>query len=292
MAITKDLELIFLFALIAAVFHWIAWGRGFFKLYPTTKLSKNDVVPIPFRAVLGVFVVYLGSSLYLSPLLARFLSLLWRIHPKLAAIPVPTTQSWMQLLTVSLTLFLIYLFCHTQHIPTILRVWKDRTRLNSHSILYDYTLGALCWIVSFPLVAMIGEICDSVLRHLFNWQSSEQVAVRYLKSTLQSPSMLFVALATILVAAPLIEEFLFRGMLQNWLKRQVGAKAAIPLGALAFALFHVAKVQGAGNISLVLSLFTFACYLGFVYERQGSLFASIGLHMTFNAISTFRILLS
>ena len=28
----------------------------------------------------------------------------------------------------------------------------------------------------------------------------------------------------------------------------------------------------------------------FIYERQASLFASFALHMTFNAVSTFRIL--
>src|SRR3989304_2390656 len=62
------------------------------------------------------------------------------------------------------------------------------------------------------------------------------------------------------------------------------------LAGLCFALFHLAPSQGLGNISLIVSLFAFSCYLGFIYEKRGSLFASIGLHMTFNAVSTFRIL--
>jgi membrane protease YdiL (CAAX protease family) len=65
---------------------------------------------------------------------------------------------------------------------------------------------------------------------------------------------------------------------------------AILLSALCFALFHFAPSQGIGNISLVGSLFLFALFLGFIYERQASLFASVGLHMTFNTVSTFRIL--
>jgi membrane protease YdiL (CAAX protease family) len=67
-------------------------------------------------------------------------------------------------------------------------------------------------------------------------------------------------------------------------------KKAIIFSALCFSLFHLAPSQGIGNISLVASLFLFALFLGFIYERQASLFASIGLHMTFNAVSTVRIL--
>ena len=67
-------------------------------------------------------------------------------------------------------------------------------------------------------------------------------------------------------------------------------KKAIVFSALCFALFHYAPSQGMGNISLLATLFLFALFLGFIYERQASLFASIGLHMTFNAVSTFRIL--
>ncbi|MBI3211827.1 MAG: CPBP family intramembrane metalloprotease [Simkania negevensis] len=51
-------------------------------------------------------------------------------------------------------------------------------------------------------------------------------------------------------------------------------------------LFHLSSSQGVGNISL----FIFALYLGFLYEKQCSLFASIALHMTFNSISVIRIL--
>ena len=102
--------------------------------------------------------------------------------------------------------------------------------------------------------------------------------------------MLAVALFTILIAAPIIEEFLFRGCLMTYLKRYMPPKGAITLSALCFSLFHFAPSQGFGNISLVASLFVLALFLGFIYERQASLFASIGLHMTFNAVSTFRIL--
>jgi hypothetical protein len=110
--------------------------------------------------------------------------------------------------------------------------------------------------------------------------------------TIDSPFMLSIALFTIIIAAPVTEEFIFRGMLQNWLKTKLGTKSAIITTSACFALFHLSSSQGLGNISLALSLFSFACFLGFIYEKKGSLYASIGLHMTFNAVSTLRILFS
>jgi uncharacterized protein len=151
-------------------------------------------------------------------------------------------------------------------------------------------MGVLTWIISFPLVIAVGQFADLLLYLFFKYENYEQVAVRYLKTTLGSPPMLAIALFTILIAAPIIEEFLFRGCLQNFFKRYMLTKNAILLSALCFSLFHFAPSQGIGNISLVVSLFLFALFLGFIYERQASLFASIGLHMTFNAVSTFRIL--
>jgi hypothetical protein len=107
---------------------------------------------------------------------------------------------------------------------------------------------------------------------------------------MESSLMALVALFIVIIAAPVIEELLFRGFLQNYFKRYLGTKAAILITSLCFALFHLAPSQGLGNISLVISLFSFACFLGFVYERQKSLFASIGLHMFFNLVSSIRIL--
>jgi membrane protease YdiL (CAAX protease family) len=67
---------------------------------------------------------------------------------------------------------------------------------------------------------------------------------------------------------------------------------AIVFSSICFSAFHFSFSQGIGNISLLFSLFVFALFLGFIYERQGSLFASISLHMTLNIVSVARILLS
>ena len=62
------------------------------------------------------------------------------------------------------------------------------------------------------------------------------------------------------------------------------------IASLIFAAFHFSTSQGLNNIELLVSLFVLSCFLGFLYERQESLLASMALHATFNAISILAIL--
>ncbi|MES2200143.1 MAG: CPBP family intramembrane glutamic endopeptidase [Chlamydiota bacterium] len=136
----------------------------------------------------------------------------------------------------------------------------------------------------------VGQTFDLLICVVFGATNYEQVAVHQLKLALHSPPLLISTLLAVFISAPVIEEFLFRGLLQNLLKQYVSRKSALVIAAFFFAFIHISPAQGLGNISLFFSLFTFGCFLGFVYERQGSLLASIALHMTFNAITTLQIL--
>lgn len=276
---------LFFFGLIGAVLLWIAKSKGFFVLPKSRDLRKP---PVTVQTIIIVFAIYLGMTMLVAPVLARmfqsFYALFSEKNPPLALL------GWIQLFILLSILFLFYLYSKAQEPDLFKRVWKDKKIPHPKPVLIDFLMGVMTWVISFPLVIAIGQLADLILYFIYGYESYEQVAVRYLKTTLGSPPMLAVALFTILIAAPIIEEFLFRGCLQNFFKRFVVPKNAILLSALCFSLFHFAPSQGIGNISLVASLFLFAIFLGFIYERQASLFASIGLHMTFNAVSTFRIL--
>ena len=134
------------------------------------------------------------------------------------------------------------------------------------------------------------ELAELINLTLFGIHPVEQLAVKYLKLSLESPFTSFVAFLSILLAAPIMEEFIFRGVLQSYLRKKLGMIPAILLASFAFALFHIQPADKLANFPLILSLFVFACYLGFLYERQRSLFSPIALHVTFNLISVIRII--
>ncbi len=77
------------------------------------------------------------------------------------------------------------------------------------------------------------------------------------------------------IAAPFCEEIVFRGYLYPATKRFAGPWAGAVCSALIFAAAH-------GSIAALLPLFVFGCMLVFIYEKTGSLWAPIGVHLCFN----------
>jgi len=78
------------------------------------------------------------------------------------------------------------------------------------------------------------------------------------------------------VAAPLFEEFVFRGILYRGFRRSFAAPLAALMSAGVFALVHPA--------ASALPVFCMAFLAALVYERFRWLFAPIATHMTYNAV--------
>ncbi len=289
--VIEFIESLLLFAFISAASLWIANSLGFFKK-PAYHTPFSPRVTLP--QVVGIFLIYLGTLILLGGSVAKLLHLSFQsiLSTDTLSSPfyLPLLSSFVQLITTVLAGFFIFVFCKLQKDrASMLLLWKDP---HSGSIIKDIGAGALTWVISFPVVMFVGELFDFFLLLVFGPQEYEQVAVRYLKMSLGSSVLFVIALFTVVIAAPILEELLFRGFLLNYLKRFLGSMGAILVSSIAFALFHFSLSQDLGNISLVASLFTLALFLGYIYERQRSLFASITLHMSFNIVSVLRISLS
>jgi membrane protease YdiL (CAAX protease family) len=276
--IGDSIYIILVFGLIALITNTIAWKKGFYTWRPSAAPA------VSFRNVGSLFAIYIGVTYVLASYFGALLQ-------KFVATP-PTTGMIVFLQYVLITLLLLgfYLYCHTHDRTVFLKIWKNPAIQPPTSPLYDFIFGVLAWLMAFPVVQVIGQLMDMILYVILSFEGYEQVAVKYLKTTLQSPAMTVLALISIVVVAPVVEEFLFRGALQTFLKRYCQPKTAIMIASICFSLFHFSPEQGFGNISIIFSLFVFGSFLGYVYEKQGSLYASIGLHLAFNFISSVRIL--
>lgn len=274
--IGESLQVFFVFGLLGLFTNWIAWKQRFYRI------SFTPPINLSWRYVLGVFTIYFVMMFLVVQLFLSTLYFMARpFPPPISLINIVQAFIWIT------TLILIYFISMRFNQAEFKRILKAP---NTAPLFWDFSLGALSWLLAFPVVVIVGQLFDLILFVVFQFENYEQVAVRYLKSTLLSPSQLVIALLMIVVAAPCIEEFLFRGCLQNFFKKKTGPKVAILLSSLCFALFHFSSSQGLGNVPLISSLFVFALFLGFIYERQQSLIASISLHMTFNFATCVRIL--
>jgi membrane protease YdiL (CAAX protease family) len=93
-----------------------------------------------------------------------------------------------------------------------------------------------------------------------------------------------IIIITAIFVVPLIEELLFRGMLQTLLRSYIGSPwRAIIVASMVFAVFHENPQHWPALIVLGL-------LLGYTYEKSGSLFRAIFLHAIFNALSVFSAL--
>jgi len=119
----------------------------------------------------------------------------------------------------------------------------------------------------------LGNVSHFFLQGMFE-ELELQDPVRKLQ---ESDSALQLASAVLLacVAAPLVEEFLFRGYMYGALKRATSPVfAAVVIGAL-FAVVH-------GNLPALIPLWGFSLLLCAAYEWSGCLWVPVGMHAFFN----------
>ena len=107
------------------------------------------------------------------------------------------------------------------------------------------------------------------------WQMLDAVQDRYGS---------FAALWVVAIAAPVTEEFLFRGVLYRAFMAHVRPLWANLLQAALFTAMHLEGVRG----SLV--LFVLGLTLGTLTRRSGGLLAAMTLHAIFNLLAALIIL--
>jgi len=88
----------------------------------------------------------------------------------------------------------------------------------------------------------------------------------------------------IVFMAPVAEEIFFRGFVFGGLRRYMNMPIAGLLSGMLFAMAH-------GDPGLILPFAGVGLVLAYVYEKSGSLFASIGVHFVFNSVSFMLLLL-
>ena len=93
------------------------------------------------------------------------------------------------------------------------------------------------------------------------------------------------AMLTTIVLAPLFEEALFRGILQESLTNKYGALRGILIASAVFGVVHVIPQQ-------VVNAFFVGLILGYIYYKTRSLIPVIVIHCINNAVSSFTWVLN
>jgi membrane protease YdiL (CAAX protease family) len=91
------------------------------------------------------------------------------------------------------------------------------------------------------------------------------------------------AVPVVCIAAPIVEETVFRGVLYRWLRGNLPVTSAMLLSGALFALFHFIPI-------LFLPLAGLGALLSWIYERSGSIWPGVVVHGLFNLVGIVDIL--
>jgi len=130
-------------------------------------------------------------------------------------------------------------------------------------------------LLGLAIAGALGGVAESLLPYVQNQQC---ITVRQ-----QYGHSILLALPVVCLAAPVVEETIFRGVLYRWLR------GVLPLGTAMFASGAVFALAHADTL-LFLPLLGFGMLLAWIYERSGSIWPGVVVHALFNLAGIIDIL--
>lgn len=159
--------------------------------------------------------------------------------------------------------------------------WKDVGLGQMLPSWKDVGLAPIVFVASLIGTGLAMFIVSMVLPSV-DLQTEQQVGFENLTQRYE----MMLAFFTLVVLAPICEEFLFRGYLYGCVRKYYSAIWAIVLTSVAFGLMHV--YAGPGNPlqwNVMIGTTVLALFIGWVREYTGSIWAGILVHMLKNGVA-------
>ena len=159
--------------------------------------------------------------------------------------------------------------------------------LNLKTIHKDIPAGFINLLTIWPVI-MVAFTVTIYLGQFFygpDFQMTQHEGLETISENHHLLPRIMVTIVAVLIA-PLLEELLFRGLFQTMLRSFLNIKnaawVAIAISSALFAMMHV-------DLSHWPAIFVLGVALGYSYEKSGSLFRSIFMHMLFNTTSVISV---
>ena len=160
--------------------------------------------------------------------------------------------------------------------------WKSAFGFNLQNQSRAIALGLIAAVVVLPVAWGLQQLSAWAMTSANFHPEPQQVVQEMQKSGVSPFQQAYIALIA-MIAAPLVEEMLFRGILYPTIKQAGFPKLALWGNSILFALTHQ-------NIPAFLPLVFFAMILTLLYEETGNLLAPIVAHSCFNAANFVMLL--
>ena len=135
--------------------------------------------------------------------------------------------------------------------------------------------GVLGYLAFFPVLVGSALVIFYVFRAV-EYAPSPQPAFEFLL-TLPFDGYLVYLFLFVGIFGPIAEEILFRGFFYSAIRKRFGVLSGLVLSALVFAALHM-------NVGAFFPILLLGLFLGYIYEKTGSLASSITVHIAHNSL--------
>lgn len=217
--------------------------------------------------LLVVFASFLGTALLLGP------ATKWMGLPR----PVTPLGSALQALAGEVIVALVVIVVH-RALALGTGAPPPKLGFDSSTVKRALGRGALVYLLLLPAIFLVLIPLGALFDRLGIPTQSHPI-VEHLNAATSSPAAVAVWLLVAAVAAPLLEEAVFRGALQRALRHRFGGRGAIVLSSLAFAVIH--PQVGLGLVAILV----IGLVLAVVREHERSLWPSVVVHAFNNGVT-------
>ena len=163
--------------------------------------------------------------------------------------------------------------------------WALSQSLGSGSLVRDFGFRLKGEDIGWGTLALVGAMIGRVVVVLVLPDETRNPMRDVDRAFRLDHSALIAFSVAALVGAPLIEELVFRGVLQRALTRFIGAPIAIVAQGFLFAAYHFVPSTGLFTVLYFLSLALFGVAAGIAAEYTGRLGPGMIAHMLNNALA-------
>jgi membrane protease YdiL (CAAX protease family) len=254
----------------------VAWGAGCFRRRALGRSWRGAGLE-PIDLPIGLMVMMLGWAA--AGLLAPALGLVQSEEHKLSARETAAVwllgQALMQLPVV------VYFAWRAGRHP---RGWRAFGLVPARPW-RDLGAGVLGIVFALPVVSSVGLV-GALVGEQFGFKVP-QIGHEMLETLSQTDDRVVVTslLLSAVVVAPVLEEMIFRGLVQSVLRSVFRPWPTVIAASVVFAAIHYSAVTWVALPALL----ALALTLGWLYERTGSLWPGILVHAGFNLVNVAQV---
>ena len=149
--------------------------------------------------------------------------------------------------------------------------------------------GAAVGVLVYPVILFTAWIVGAAVSVFSTEPKVPQLSLELFLQIPRSGATFWGMVGVTVLAAPYVEEMLFRGFLQGFFNGLVHPSLSVLATAAAFSALHYSVLQKGSNYEIVVGLFLFSIIASNLREREDSILASIGYHAAYN-ITTLAVL--